>query len=244
MVTDNQVLDTEQEVSPPTPVLGGEEPQVQADELESPTSNDPGAQPEPAPPTSEDNLQSQYDQLRAQFIDMQAQLMHSELTTAEQGFAKELQDKYGYMEDQAKVMASDQRQQAEETIRTQLSFQNTINRQQNAYTNAVSVAKEHGLGVDDLEQLIVAPTPEEMNWRADMIGRLKRAEEGTAAATRAPASQMDNGQGGVYGESGGSLLKDFGSGRRNGQDAYAAAFNMVRNIPGMEKYASRYVPRK
>jgi len=186
------------------PLLGAEDvTDVPESPVESPpevVEPAPDLPPSPAPPPpvepriSQPDVQQQLAWYQQQHQQVQQQRYQEEVTKAEEAYKERLLDD-GFMPDQAKKLASEARQQAEQQQALQVQHQQQLQFEQGRYNAARHYARHYKLGITDLGELEKLPDPASMEREARRIAEIRdlRGKYEQVAKGRVAPAEYDSG---------------------------------------------------
>ena len=187
------------------PLLGAEEvtdtPEAPVEvppEVVEPAPDLPPAPVPPPPPAeariAQPDVQQQLAWYQQQHQQVQQQRYQEEVTKAEEAYKERLLDD-GFMPDQAKRLASEARQQAEQQQALQFQHQQQLQFEQGRYNAARYYARHYSLGITQLEELEKLPDPASMEREARRIAEIRdlRGKYEQVAKGRVAPAEYDSG---------------------------------------------------
>jgi hypothetical protein len=148
---------------------------------------------------------------------VQQQRYQEEVAKAEEAYKERLLDD-GFMPDQAKKLASEARQQAEQQQALQVQHQQQLQFEQGRYNAARHYARHYKLGITDLGELEKLPDPASMEREARRIAEIRdlRGKYEQVAKGRVAPAEYDSGASSAgASRSRERILDDYNEGRVN-----------------------------
>jgi len=177
--------------------------------------------PAPPPPVepriSQPDVQQQLAWYQQQHQQVQQQRYQEEVAKAEEAYKERLLDD-GFMPDQAKKLASEARQQAEQQQALQVQHQQQLQFEQGRYNAARHYARHYKLGITDLGELEKLPDPASMEREARRIAEIRdlRGKYEQVAKGRVAPAEYDSGASSAgASRSRERILDDYNEGRVN-----------------------------
>jgi len=210
------------------PLLGTEEvtdvpesPVEVPPEVVEPAPDLPLTPPPPPPPAeariAQPDVQQQLAWYQQQHQQVQQQRYQEEVTKAEEAYKERLLDD-GFMPDQAKRLASEARQQAEQQQALQFQHQQQLQFEQGRYNAARHYARHYSLGITQLEELEKLPDPASMEREARRIAEIRdlRGKYEQVVRGRVAPAEYDSGASSAgASRSRERILDDYAEGRVN-----------------------------
>ena len=171
-------------------------PEVMEPAPDLPPSPAPAPPIVPPPPSNatQQETQQQLAWYQQQHQLQQQQRYQEEVNKAEEAYRERLLDD-GFMPDQAKKLASEARQQAEQQQAMQAQHQQQLQYEQGRHNAARHYAQHYGLGINELGALEQLPDPASMEREARRIAEIRdlRSKYEQVAKGRVAPAEYDSG---------------------------------------------------